>query len=270
MIRKTIRNFLNKRNYEIIKQPYIGNLYPNLSTAKTEYYCQTPIGNYHLPMPIEIDSVACTLARGKFFEPQIIELGKRYIKNGSTVIDMGANFGQMSIEFSKFVGVEGKVYSFEAQNTVFNFLKKNIGSNECNNVYIFENAVYNKDGELVYFPKHDFSETSLFKGVPYSGLSLIGDIKNGVPVKTITIDSLHIETPVSFIKVDVQGADLFGMQGAINTILKHKPTIVFEFEQSVQSEFKTSFDDYVEFVKSINYKFVEVVSSINYVIAPKD
>ena len=104
MIRKLIRNFLNKRNYEIIKQPYIGDRYANLSKDRNEYYCQTPIGTYHLPMPIEIDSVAATLARGKFFEPQIIALGKKYIRSGSTVIDMGANFGQMSIEFSKFAG----------------------------------------------------------------------------------------------------------------------------------------------------------------------
>ena len=103
-MKKLIRNFLNRRNYEIIKQAYIGDKYPNLSTDRSEYHCQTPIGNYHLPMPVEIDSVAGTLARGNFFEPQIIALGKKYIKNGSTVIDMGANFGQMSIEFSKFAG----------------------------------------------------------------------------------------------------------------------------------------------------------------------
>ena len=57
--------------------------------------------------------------------------------------------------------------------------------------------MYNKDGELVYFPQYDFSDTSMFKGVPYSGMALIGDKKKGVPVKTITIDSLNIETPVS-------------------------------------------------------------------------
>ena len=63
---------------------------------------------------------------------------------------------------------------------------------------------------------------------------------------------------------------MFAMQGATKTILKHKPAIVFEFEQSVQKEFKTSFDDYVDFVKSNNYRFVEVVSSVNYVIVPID
>ena len=75
-MKKLIRNFLNKRNYEIIKQAYTGDKYPNLSTDRSEYYSQTPIGNYHLPMPVDIDGVAATLARGKFFEPQIIALKK--------------------------------------------------------------------------------------------------------------------------------------------------------------------------------------------------
>ena len=270
MMRKTIRNFLNKKNYEIIKQPYIGNIYPNLSKDKNEFYCETPIGNYYLPNQFEEDGVTKNLARGKYFEPEIIEIAKKYIIRGSTVLDLGANFGQMSIEFSKLVGPKGKVYSFEAQNFVFNFAKKNLDSNNCNNVILFENAVYNKDGETLYFPQHDFSTTSAFKGAPFSGLALISDSKNGIPVKTITIDSLKIETPISFIKVDVQGADLFAMQGAKETILKHKPVIIFEFEQPVQKEFKTNFNDYAEFVRSINYKFDDIISEINYIVTPKN
>jgi FkbM family methyltransferase len=269
-MRKAIRNFLNKRNYEIIKQPYIGDIYSNLSKDKNEHYCETPIGNYHLPNNFELDAVANTLVRGNYFEPEIIETAKKYIKNGTTVLDLGANFGQMSIEFSKLVGNTGKVYSFEAQNFVFNFTKKNLDANNCNNVTLFEKAVYNKVDEFLYFPQHDFSPASAFKGAPFSGLALISDSKKGIPVKTVTIDSLNIETPISFIKVDVQGADLFAMQGAKQTILKHKPVIIFEFEQPVQENFGTSFNDYVEFVRSINYKFIDVVSEINYVIAPKD
>ncbi len=268
MLKKAIRGFLNRRNYEIIKQPYLGDVYPNLSKDKNEFYCETPIGKYFLPLQFDVDGVAKNIARGNYFEPEIILVAKKYIKKGTTVLDLGANFGQMSIEFSKLVGNEGRVYSFEAQNFVFNFTKKNISANNCNNVTLLENAVHNKDGETLYFPQHDFSHTSAFKGAPYSGLALISDSKNGVPVKTITIDSLDIQTPISFIKVDVQGADLFAMQGAKQTILKHKPVIIFEFEQPVQENFGTTFNDYVEFVRSINYKFIDVVSEINYLIIP--
>src|SRR5258705_7962363 len=95
-----IRHFLNKRNYEIIKQPYIGDKYPNLSKDKNEYYCETPNGKYFLPN-YERDAVISYLIRGKNFEPEIIETAKKYIKPGTAVLDIGANFGQMTIAFSK-------------------------------------------------------------------------------------------------------------------------------------------------------------------------
>lgn len=269
-MKKLIRHFLNKRNYEIIKQPYKGDKYPNLSKDKNEYYCETPIGNYYLPLKFEVDAVASTLARGRFFEPEIIEVAKRYIRKGTAALDLGANFGQMSIEFSKLAGETGKVYSFEAQGFVFNYLKKNIEANNCNNVILFENAVYNKNGESLYFPAHDLSETSAFKGAPYSGLALVAKSKEGIEVKSITVDSLDIEMPVSFMKVDVQGADLFAMQGSIETIKEHKPVIIFEYEQPIQNEFKTCFNDYVEFVRMIDYKFIEIISAVNYLIVPNE
>ena len=80
--------------------------------------------------------------------------------------------------------------------------------------------------------------------------------------------SLQIKEPISFIKVDIQGCDLFALQGAKETILKNKPAIIFEYEEQFQEEFNTTFNDYVEFVKSINYKFVKTYMDINYLVVP--
>ena len=146
-MRKIIRNLLNRQGYDIIKKPYTGGKYPNLSESKTNYYCETPIGNYYLPIiGLEKDAVTNTMVRGKYFEPEIIEVARQYILEGTSVLDIGANFGQMSIEFSKFVGSSGKVYAFEAQEMVFKYLQKNIIANKCkDNVRWFNKAVWNKN-----------------------------------------------------------------------------------------------------------------------------
>ncbi|MGQ0739157.1 MAG: hypothetical protein ACT4OJ_08880 [Bacteroidota bacterium] len=121
-MKELVRHFLNRRGYEIVKQPFIGDKYPNLSTDKTIYYCDTPIGKYYLPVRgLEKDAVANMLVRGRIFEPEIINTAKKFIRKDTAVLDIGANFGQMSIEFSKLAGNGGKVYSFEAQNFVYNF-----------------------------------------------------------------------------------------------------------------------------------------------------
>jgi protein-S-isoprenylcysteine O-methyltransferase Ste14 len=40
-------------------------------------------------------------------------------------------------------------------------------------------------------------------------------------------------------------------------------------EQQFQENFGTTFQDYVEFVHSINYKFETTIDEINYLIVPK-
>jgi hypothetical protein len=64
----------------------------------------------------------------------------------------------------------------------------------------------------------------------------------------------------------VQGADLFAIQSAKQTILRNKPIIIFEFEQPILYEFKTSVNDYNKFVRSINNQFDKIVKDINYLI----
>ena len=263
-MKKALRKFLNKRGYEIIRQPYMGDKYPNRSADKNIYYCETPIGNYFLPVyGLEKDAVANTLVRGRFFEPEIIAVAKRYIKMNTAVLDIGANFGQMSIEFSKMVGQGGKVYSFEAQNFVFSYLKRNIEANLRSNVELVEKAVWHQDNMTLYFPEPDMESPA-----PYSGNSA-RDNKNSYPVNTITVDSLDIREPISFMKVDIEGADIFALRGAKQTILKNKMPVIFEYTQHMQDAYNTTFNDYVEFAESVNYKFQEIVLGINYLIVPK-
>src|SRR5687768_2252227 len=69
-------------------------------TGKDFNYYETPIGNYYLPK-LENDGIASEMRSGRFFEPEVIEIVKKYIQPGSIVLDVGANFGQMAIEFSK-------------------------------------------------------------------------------------------------------------------------------------------------------------------------
>jgi hypothetical protein len=46
---------------------------------------------------------------GLVFEPEIIALAETYIRKGSIVLDIGSNFGQMAVIFSRLVGPKGTV-----------------------------------------------------------------------------------------------------------------------------------------------------------------
>ena len=181
---------------------------------------------------------------------EIFEAAKTFIKPNSIVLDVGANYGQMAIEFSK-VAENTKVFAFEAQEMVFGVLQKNIEANNPKNINAFYNAVYDINGSEMFFPVPD-----LVKYSSYGSYGLDMKATSGKVVKSITIDSLQYDLPVSFMKIDIQGSDLAAMRGAVNTIAEHKMPIIFEYEEQFQADFSTSFQDYVEFVDSIDYKFL--------------
>jgi FkbM family methyltransferase len=269
----------DKHHFDLIAQPLenspngelkssfvsINNSVIALDNYKDISIYQTPIGDYFLPATICTDIVINTMKEGKIFEPEIIEVAKEYISSDSTVLDIGANFGQMTLIFSEFAGKKGKVFSFEADDFIFSILERNIAIKNTQNIIPICKAVYNTDNQKMFFPIPDFTRFA-----SYGSYGLSPQAKEGRTVSTITIDSLNITDPISFIKVDIQGSDLFALQGAVETINRFRMPIIFEYEDQFQEEFNTSWQDYVDFIDRINYKIDRVVNGINYLIVPKD
>ena len=228
-------------------------------------YYKTRFGNYYLPSGAPNDLVAREIRRGRLFEPEVVEVARRFARRGTAVLDVGANFGQMAVQFAQMVGEEGRVYAIEAQRPVFEILEKNVEANGAGNIVSVFAAALAETGRQLRFPRPDFSRFPSF-----GSYNLPLDADEGDPVESLKIDDLAIDRPVSFMKIDVQGCDLFAMQGAVETIARHRMPILFEFEQRFQDEYRTSFQDYVSFVASIGYEFTETVLGINYLIqSPK-
>jgi FkbM family methyltransferase len=225
---------------------------------------ETSTGRYYLPTDAPHDWVISCIKSGGVFEPEVVETAKAYIRPGSTVLDVGANFGQMSVLFSRFVGAGGQVHSFEADPFVYELFQKTLAANNCQNVTAHLGAVYDRPNQQLFYPVQDFTRVQA-----YGAYGIDPNATAGRTVKTLTIDGLNINTPISFMKVDIQGSDLFALRGAVETIKRHRMPIIFEFEQQFQAEFGTSFQDYVDFVNSISYRFEKTVLNINYLIVPR-
>lgn len=264
-MKNSIRQFVQIFGYDITKHSnfeYGKNFKRKSPDSRYDYY-ETPIGNYFFPKNSKADLVANSIKKGEIFDRAILDAAKPFIKPGTAILDIGANYGQMSIEFSK-IAKDVVVYSFDAQKMVFEILEKNIECNNVKNVKLFYNAVYDIDNVEFVFPEPDLVRFS-----SYGSYGIDLNAKKGIPVKSLTIDSLNIDTPISFMKIDIQGSDLAAMRGAVNTIAKNKMPIVFEYEEQFQEEFNTSFQDYVDFVNSIGYKFLKTIQEINFLIVPK-
>lgn len=260
-MKKIINHIFHNFGFEVSKyhKPQKSKRTKNLTFHKTV------TGNFYLPTDAYLDIVANTIINNQIFEKEVVDVASKYIKPDTTVLDIGANFGQMSVLFSNIVGEKGKVHSFDADNWVYEILIKNIeANNKTGEIIPHFGAVHNVGGETLIFPEQDFDQFGTYGsyGIDYNA-------KRGREVKTITIDDLKIEEAISFIKVDIQGGDLLAMQGAVKTIEKNKMPILFEYEYQFEDRFNMCFQDYVDFVQNINYKFHKVINGHNFLIIPR-
>lgn len=236
----------------------------NFPTKPALQLVSNPVGKMVVPVYPDYDLIATEIKRGRIYDLNIIEEARKYIRAGTACIDIGANFGQMSLIFSKLVGESGIVYSVEADDYCQHIIENNISLNSIDNISLIKAAAHKVANHQVIFPDQDFNDFGTYGSYGICPKSL-----EGRAVNTITIDSLNIPIAVSFMKVDIQGADLWAMQGAVETIHKYKFPIIFEYEEQFQKNFDTSFDDYVNFVKDISYKFIKTVDAINFLIVPR-
>ena len=223
-----------------------------------------PAGQMFVPVFPDNDMISTAIRSGRVFDEHIVQCASEYIRSGTTVVDVGANFGQMTLQFARMTGDSGRVYAIEADDYVHHILRQNLQVNGIGHVTTINKAAHVTAGLQVFFPDQDFVRFQT-----YGSYGLDPNAKTGRSVETMTVDSLNIETPVSFLKVDVQGSDLFALQGAKQTILRHRMPIIFEYEEQFQKEFGTTFQDYVDFVLGMNYRFVKTVDDINFVVVPR-
>jgi FkbM family methyltransferase len=148
---------------------------------------------------------------------------------GDTVVDVGAHIGLYSLIAAKRVGPSGKVIAIEPDPENFKILKKNILLNQLSNVEALECAVYSTRGKLrLFLPELEQGRT-IFNTVMQDRARTS---TNFLEVEANTLDnileSINI-TEVNWIKIDVEGAELEVLKGAVNTLSSNKNiTLVVE------------------------------------------
>lgn len=161
------------------------------------------------------DTIKNYLRDGNIWESHLQEIMQKYIKPGSTVIDIGAHMGSHTVFMSKIAGNQGQVIAFEPQNKLFSELVMNLKLNECRNVTVCRCAIGQHISQIQMEPASPGNE----------GGTLIGS--GGDIAQMITLDSLKLKN-VSFIKIDVENFEEEVLQGAITTIDKNRPYILIE------------------------------------------
>jgi len=172
-------------------------------------------------------------------DPNSLPIMLSYVKEGDTVIDIGAFIGDQTFAYAKKVGGFGKVIAFEPNPTAFECLE--------HNMFDFDNVELRNEG--VSDTKGNIKLTDVATN---AGMTYAEKAKKGI--KCVTIDSLKLNK-LNFIKIDAEGFEHNILKGAIETIKKFKPIMVIEINNHALLRNGTSNNDVYIFLSELGYGY---------------
>jgi len=206
------------------KRPYLLNWIPVKSVLVKR-------DGIMLSLPLTFDYI--TFVKPDWEEKErefITQLNLNY--NGAMVMDIGANIGIYTILLSH-IYPNAKIIAIEASPTIFEMLKSNCKLNNLllppsgSNVLLINKAVSDKDDTTTEFYEKHLMSTMLKESLTNLSTTIITtqDLLNKRVVRTVTIDNLVETTHINeilLLKIDIEGAEVLALKGAINTLTQKK------------------------------------------------
>lgn len=202
------------------------------------------------------------LAYGGFDFPLITVL-KNNLKVGSVFIDIGANIGCISLPLAKYVGVDGYVLSFEADPCIFQMLVSNSSLNSFPQWRGVNQALGSTTGVLTFHRAASADSFGHAVGSFYASDWHSGGSALEVSVETLdrVLDANPVDH-VDVIKIDVEGAEMDVLRGALHTIERYRPVICLEVCEHTYRTAGWTPQDLFDLLSPFGYSF-EALDELN-------
>lgn len=173
---------------------------------------------------------------------------RTYFGDGVVLLDCGANIGVHTVECAVEMTGWGSVLAIEAQERLYYALAGNIALNNCFNARAIHAAVAAQDGTL-RVPVPDYLQPGSFGSLelkPQGSAEFIGQKIDYSPdamqeIRCLKIDSLALSR-IDLIKIDVEGMELEVLEGARQTVAKHRPILLVEWLKSPKPDLQRTLE----------------------------
>ncbi|HEY9007877.1 MAG TPA: FkbM family methyltransferase [Ohtaekwangia sp.] len=176
----------------------------------------------------------------------------RFLKSDMVFIDIGANQGEFSLFAAKRL-TQGRVLAFEPVDFFYDLLQENIGYNHFKNIETFHYGLSNEVKQLpIYMGQTGAGE--------HEGLATIFQSDQRARfIQNIELKILDEQLPalalqrIDFMKIDVEGAEMLVLKGALKTIERFKPLIMLEINEATYLAAGYTVPDVIQFFSDLGY-----------------
>jgi FkbM family methyltransferase len=163
------------------------------------------------------------------FDPNEINYIIKNLDEGKVAVDIGAHKGGYLYWMRKNVKQNGKVFAFEPQLKLYNYLKQLLELLKFKNVIIENMGISSEEGDVILLiPKNKKGNS------PGARIDYIDDGTQYEELKihTTTLDEYFFNRQLfpDLIKIDVEGHEKQVLLGGINLLKTSKPKIIMECE----------------------------------------
>lgn len=173
-------------------------------------------GSFYVDVP-NLDFIKAILSSNQTWEPEILQLIQSCTQPNTIMIDIGAHIGTHTMAMSRSIKENGLVLAFEPQAKIHRELVLNLKLNQCENVIPIHAALGAENGEAYLEPVRSDNE----------GYRCISSKRLAERISVLKLDDFQL-FPVSCMKIDAESYELEILQGAYDTIMRNKPTIIIE------------------------------------------
>ncbi|RYF96622.1 MAG: FkbM family methyltransferase [Chitinophagaceae bacterium] len=187
------------------------------------------------------------------YEKENAEIIAKHVKEGMTVIDIGAHIGLTSVIIARYLKSTGKIYAFEPTPTTCDVLKETIRINKLQNVIIpVQAALSDKSGKTQFYISDHSADNSN---------SLVNNNRRDrkeshVDVILYSLDDFMRQNDVKaagFIKIDAEGAEFQVLKGMKETIERYAPKMILSLHPYSIKNGGDSLEEIWDLVKSHGY-----------------
>ena len=210
--------------------------------------------------------------RGKLVEEEELQILPHILKENSNSIDIGANFAYITERLSG-LSPKGHVFAFEPIPFTYKVDAKIIKKFGLKNVSLFQLGVGNENTTMTFeVPLQEFGAYSAgqahITGRNNSGLKDEGQYKfnkfEAVQCKIVRLDDFkQINVPIDFVKMDIEGAELFAIQGMEELIRRDQPVIYMEVNPLFLKAFNLTDEILQQHMENLGYQFYSYVKGSN-------